>query len=105
MSILKKQKLYEDIYLLQIKAPEIAKKALPGHFVLLQMDENSPRIPIPIADADKTSITLIFKARGKTTEALTDSPAEAISSRSLYETLSFSSLILSLNARVAILSR
>ncbi|MBS3128048.1 sulfide/dihydroorotate dehydrogenase-like FAD/NAD-binding protein [Candidatus Woesearchaeota archaeon] len=71
MSILKKQKLYEDIYLLQIKAPEIAKKALPGHFVLLQMDENSPRIPIPIADADKTSITLIFKARGKTTEALT----------------------------------
>ena len=73
MNIIKKQKLYGDIYLVQIKAPEIAKKARPGHFVLVQLDEKSMRIPIPIADADKTSITLIFKAHDKATEALAQS--------------------------------
>ena len=73
MNIIKKQKLYGNIHLVQIKAPEIAKKARPGHFVLVQLDEKSIRIPIPIADADKTSITLIFKAHDKATEALAQS--------------------------------
>ena len=44
MNIIKKQKLYGNIHLVQIKAPEIAKKARPGHFVLVQLDEKNIRI-------------------------------------------------------------
>ncbi len=68
--ILKKQKLGENIYLMQIKAPDIAKKANPGQFVILQMDDTGERIPLSIADYDAKSVTIIFSAAGKTTQEL-----------------------------------
>jgi len=68
--ILKKQKLAEDIYLLQIKAPLVAKNANPGQFVMLQLDDKGERIPLSIADFDKNSITVIFSVVGKTTKEL-----------------------------------
>ena len=70
MIIIKKQKLSENIHLIQLKCPEIAKKAKPGQFVLLQLEKKSARIPLPIADADKISITLVFEAATKETKAL-----------------------------------
>lgn len=70
MHVKKKEKLFGDMYVLQIHAPEIAKKAQAGHFVLLQLHEHSARLPIPISDADKTSITLIFQAKCKQTQDL-----------------------------------
>ena len=68
--IVKKQKLAKDIHLIQVKSPLVAKNAKPGQFVMLQIDDKGERIPLSIADFDKTSITLIFATVGKTTKDL-----------------------------------
>ena len=68
--ILKKQKLAESIYLMQLRAPEVAGKAKAGQFVIIQIDECGERIPLSIADMDSKSITVIFAAVGKTTNEL-----------------------------------
>lgn len=70
--ILKKQELVPSIHLMDIDAPRIAKKAQPGQFVILRIDETGERIPLTIADFDrkKGTITMIFQAVGKTTTLL-----------------------------------
>jgi NAD(P)H-flavin reductase len=71
-TILKKQELVPTIYLMDINAPRIAKKAQPGQFVILRIDETGERIPLTIADFDRKigTITMIFQAVGKTTTKL-----------------------------------
>ncbi len=70
--IIQKKALHETITLMEIEAPFIAKKALPGQFVMLRVHEMGERIPLTIADPDakKGTITLIFQNVGQTTEAL-----------------------------------
>jgi ferredoxin--NADP+ reductase len=68
--IKKKQKLAENLYMMEILAPEVARSAQPGQFVLLQLDEKGERIPLSIADFTKRTITLVFSAVGLTTKAL-----------------------------------
>ena len=68
--ILKKEKLAEDTYLMNILAPEVAKKAQAGNFIILRIDEIGERIPLTIADFDKKTITLVFLVAGKTTEQM-----------------------------------
>ncbi|MBN2111752.1 sulfide/dihydroorotate dehydrogenase-like FAD/NAD-binding protein [Candidatus Woesearchaeota archaeon] len=68
--ILKKQKLAENIYLMQVKAPDVAKNAKPGQFVMLQIGKKGERIPLSIADYDKNSVTVVFAAVGRTTKEL-----------------------------------
>ncbi len=70
--ILKKQELVPTIHQMDISAPRIAKKAQPGQFVILRIDEKGERIPLTIADfdRDKGTITMIFQAVGKTTTHL-----------------------------------
>ncbi len=67
--ILKKQVLSKDVKLMKIKAPMVAKKAKPGQFIILRIDETGERIPLTIADYDrkKGTITIIFMEVGKTT--------------------------------------
>jgi NAD(P)H-flavin reductase len=67
--ILEKHELVPTINLMNISAPQIAKKAQPGQFIMLRIDEKGERIPLTIADFDrkKGTITLIFQAVGKTT--------------------------------------
>ncbi len=65
--ILKKEELVPTIYRMDILAPRIARKAQPGQFVMLRIDEKGERIPLTIADFDRESITLVFQAIGKTT--------------------------------------
>jgi ferredoxin--NADP+ reductase len=67
IEILKKQKLAEKVYSFKLKAPEIADKAQPGHFIMLRLHENGERIPLTISDQDKNSITVVVQAVGKTT--------------------------------------
>ena len=57
---------------MEIDAPYIAKKAEPGQFIILRVDENGERIPLTIADYDreKGTITIIFQIVGATTEKL-----------------------------------
>jgi len=68
--ILKKEKLAEDTYSMSILAPEIAKRASAGNFVILRIDEKGERIPLTIADFDKKTVTIVFLVVGKTTEQL-----------------------------------
>jgi ferredoxin/flavodoxin---NADP+ reductase len=57
------------VFQFTVAAPLIARKALPGQFVLLRVNETGERIPLTIADRDPAvgTITLIFQVAGKTT--------------------------------------
>ncbi|NLP13707.1 MAG: sulfide/dihydroorotate dehydrogenase-like FAD/NAD-binding protein [Clostridium sp.] len=70
--IVKKEVLNPQVKLMEIDAPHIAKKAEPGQFIILRVNENGERIPLTIADYDRTkgTVTIIFQEVGKTTMAL-----------------------------------
>ncbi len=73
--IIEKVKLAEEVYMMKIKAPLIAEERKPGQFVIIQIDTDfGERIPLTIADADKTkgTITIIFQTVGKTTHELAE---------------------------------
>ena len=55
-----------------LDAPQIAKKAKPGHFVMLRMHEKGERIPLTIADTDidNGTITIVYLVLGKSTAIL-----------------------------------
>jgi len=56
----------------KVEAPLIAKKALPGQFIVLRVNETGERIPLTMAETDpeKGTIDLIFQVVGKTTALL-----------------------------------
>lgn len=70
--ILRKEALNPTVTLMEIEAPLIAKKAEPGQFIILRVDENGERIPLTVAgyDREKGSVTIIFQIVGGTTEQL-----------------------------------
>ena len=70
--IITKRRLNPTVTLMEVSAPLIAKKALPGQFIILRVDEKGERIPLTIADYDreKGTITIIFQKVGFTTELL-----------------------------------
>ncbi len=70
--ILKKHELAPTVHLMEIAASRVAKKAMPGQFVILRINEHGERIPLTIADFDVQAgtITLIFQEIGKTTRQL-----------------------------------
>ncbi|MFO7819374.1 MAG: sulfide/dihydroorotate dehydrogenase-like FAD/NAD-binding protein, partial [Halanaerobacter sp.] len=51
--IIGKDKLAPDIFRFKVKAPEIAAKAQPGHFLILRAVETAERVPLTIADYDR----------------------------------------------------
>jgi ferredoxin--NADP+ reductase len=72
--IVKKKKLNSQVTLMEVKAPRIAKKAQPGQFIILRVDEFGERIPLTIADYDAAegTVTIIYQILGKTTTALSN---------------------------------
>lgn len=70
--ILLKQELAPNVKLFKMQAPLIAKKAQPGQFVILRIDEDGERVPLTIANFDREegSITLIFQEVGASTKLL-----------------------------------
>lgn len=70
--IVKKEVLNPTVTRMDIEAPFVAKKAKPGQFVILRVDENGERIPLTVADFDreKGTVTIIFQIVGATTEKL-----------------------------------
>ena len=70
--IVKKEALKPTVILYEIEAPMVAKKAEPGQFIILRVDENGERIPITIHDYDreKGTVTIIVQTIGATTEKL-----------------------------------
>jgi len=70
--IVTRKELNSSVTLLEIEAPMIAKKAEPGQFIILRVDENGERIPLTIAgyDRQKGTVAIIFQIVGATTEKL-----------------------------------
>lgn len=70
--IVKKRELNPTVTLMEIAAPAVAKKAQPGQFIILRVDETGERIPLTVADYNRESgtVTIIFQIVGATTEKL-----------------------------------
>lgn len=72
--IVSKEIINESITRMDIESPLVAKKAEPGQFIILRVDENGERIPLTIADynREKGTVTIIFQVVGATTEKLNE---------------------------------
>jgi len=70
--ILQRERLVPNIHLIEIHAPEIARKCQPGQFVIVMPDEKGERIPLTIADwdKDKGTVTSAFMVVGTSTHKL-----------------------------------
>lgn len=64
----------KDVYLLEVEAPLVVKKCLPGQFVIVMSYESSERIPLTIYDYDRETgiLSLIYQVIGASTMELTN---------------------------------
>ena len=70
--IVKKRSLHDTVTSMEISAPRIARKAQPGQFIILRIDEAGERIPLTIAGYDREAgtVEIIFQKVGATTKRL-----------------------------------
>lgn len=70
--ILKAEKLADKIYLMEVKAPRVAKSCQPGEFVIVKIDEAGERIPLTICDYNREegTITIVFQTVGASSEKM-----------------------------------
>ena len=72
--ILKKEELSPNVFSMDIEAPRVAKKALPGQFIVLRVDEKGERIPLTIANYNQETgaVNLVFQVIGASTMKLAE---------------------------------
>ncbi|MBQ8471065.1 MAG: sulfide/dihydroorotate dehydrogenase-like FAD/NAD-binding protein [Alistipes sp.] len=70
--IVEKRLLAENIYLMKVEAPRVARAALPGQFVIVRADALGERVPLTIADMDATegSVTIVIQTLGVSTRKI-----------------------------------
>ena len=70
--IVRREKLADKIYLMDVKAPRVAQYCEPGQFVIVKIDEEGERIPLTICDYDREegTITIVFQTVGASTERM-----------------------------------
>lgn len=70
--IVAKKELNSTVTMMDIFAPQVAKKAEAGQFIILRVDEDSERIPLTVAGYDRTAgtVKIIFQIVGATTMLL-----------------------------------
>ena len=75
--IVSKKALNPTVTKMDIYAPYVAKKALPGQFIILRVDEDGERIPLTVAGYDREAgwVRIIFQIVGATTMALNEKEA------------------------------
>ena len=73
-TIIRREAFSDTTFLWEVAAPDVAKAAQPGHFVMVCLHEGSERIPLTVADfdRDKGTITMVIQALGKTTLQMRD---------------------------------
>lgn len=71
-TITRKQLLADNIYLMDVKAPRVAKSCYPGQFVIVKLDERGERVPLTICDYDREAqtVTIVFQAIGSSTKMM-----------------------------------
>ena len=67
--ILNNEPLNPTVFRMEVRAPRVAAKALPGQFIILRVDEEGERIPLTVAAFDRENgiITVIYQLVGGTT--------------------------------------
>jgi glutamate synthase (NADPH) small chain len=67
--VTRRQQFGPTTFLWDVKAPDVARAARPGHFVIVRVDEHGERIPLTVADFDVSqgTVTVVIQAVGKTT--------------------------------------
>ena len=70
--IVRREKLADNIILMDIKAPRVARECLPGQFIIAKTDEVGERIPLTICDYDreKETVTIVVQTIGAGTERM-----------------------------------
>ncbi len=70
--IVRKEQLADQIILMDIKAPRVAKSCLPGQFIIAKVDEVGERIPLTICDYDreKETVTIVVQTIGAGTKRM-----------------------------------
>lgn len=71
-TIVRKLLLAPKIYEFVVEAPRVARKAQPGHFVIVMPDEHGERIPLTVADFNRAdgTLTLVLMVVGASTMKL-----------------------------------
>ncbi len=69
-----KKELNPQVFLMEVEAPLVARRAEPGQFIILRIDDKGERVPFTIADFDrqKGTVTIIVQSVGKTTMQLSE---------------------------------
>lgn len=72
--VLEKKELAKGLYEMKMSAPEFAKKAKAGHFLIIKVSEKGERIPLTVADfnAEEGTVTIVFAAIGVSTEKIAE---------------------------------
>ncbi|MBQ9900920.1 MAG: sulfide/dihydroorotate dehydrogenase-like FAD/NAD-binding protein [Clostridia bacterium] len=70
--IISKRELNPTVTMMDVEAPLVARKAQPGQFIILRVDEDGERIPLTVAgcDKEKGTVKIIFQIVGASTELL-----------------------------------
>jgi len=70
--IVRRHQFSESTFLWDVYAPDVARAAQPGHFVMLRLREGGERIPLTVADYDREwgTVTIVIQAIGKTTKEM-----------------------------------
>ncbi len=70
--VLERTMVAPNIHNLRLHAPDVARSAQPGQFVILQAEEDGERVPLTISDwdAEKGEITVAFMQIGASTNKL-----------------------------------
>ena len=70
--IVSRKALRPTLTMIEVEAPLVARKAKPGQFIILRVDENSERIPLTVShcDLEKGTVKVIFQVVGATTVKL-----------------------------------
>ena len=63
--IVEKTELAAGIFRMRVEAPRVAASALPGQFVIVRADEQGERVPLTVADYDRTAgtVTIVTPCR------------------------------------------
>lgn len=72
--IVKKRKLADRIYLMDVEAKRVASKCQPGEFVIVKTNQEGERIPLTVCDYDreKGTVTIVFQVVGAATQVMAE---------------------------------
>lgn len=72
VEVLGKNKLSEGMFYVLLQTPEMSKKTRPGQYILIKKTQDSPTVPVFVAEKDKKGIGIIIDVNTKHGAELAD---------------------------------